>query len=105
MSEVLRRLREQVHGYWTGAPVPADENPKQAAVRQFCEFARECGLTEQEVDDWARYQLGEPTVAVVSLDALEQATRRLRRPGGARRFRARIARERQRAERMKGGKT
>lgn len=91
-------IRARVHGYWTGAPVPADELPKHKLVRDLCELANDAGLTEAEIDEWARYQQGEPTVGVVSAQALIELARRLKRPGGVGRFRARLARDRAKRE-------
>ncbi len=98
MSALLQEIEARVHGYWTGAPVPDNELPKHTVVRQTCEIANEMGLTEPELTEWARYQQGEPSVAVVSVAALEQLVARLRRPGGVRRFRKRLERERNRRE-------
>lgn len=94
MSDVLTAIRDRVHGYWTGAPVPDDEPEKHRLVRETCELAREKGLTEAEIDAWAMYQQGQPSVAVVSAKAMEALQVRLRRPGGAGRFRRRLERER-----------
>lgn len=92
MSDILNEIRERVHGYWTGAPVPADELPKHRMVRETVELAREHGLTEKELDEWALLQRGEPSIAVVNASALQEIQAKLRRPGGALRFRARLIR-------------
>lgn len=98
MSNVLREIEERVHGYWIGAPVPDNELPKHTIVRETCELAKELGLTEAEIDEWARYQQGEPSVAVVGVTALQELVTRLRRPGGASRFRRRLERDRKQQE-------
>lgn len=92
MSDLLREIQDRVHGYWTGAPIPENENPKHRLVRESFELAKENGLTEAELEQWARNQQGEPSVAVVSAKALTELQGRLREPGGAIRFRARLAR-------------
>lgn len=99
MSDLLAEIRARVHGYWTGAPVPEDENPKHRLVRETCELAKEYGRTEADLDEWALRQEGEPTVAVVSAGALQSLQSKLKRPGGVLRFRTRLARERKRAKR------
>jgi len=99
MSHLLQEIRDRVHGYWTGAPVPEDENPKHRRVRETCKLAKEKGLTEADLDDWALLQQGEPSVAVVSANALQELQTRLNRPGGVLRFKARLARHRKQAGR------
>jgi hypothetical protein len=94
MTDILEEIRERVHGYWIGAAVPADELPKHRLVRETVELAKEKGLTEEELDEWALLQRGEPSVAVTNAGALQELQAKLRRPGGALRFRARILRER-----------
>ena len=94
MSNVLQEIRERVHGYWTDAPILENENSKHRLVRETCELAKAHGLTEAELDEWAQYQQGEPTVGVVASQALLELQARLRRPFGADRFRRRLARER-----------
>jgi hypothetical protein len=94
MTGVLQELRDRVHGYWTGAPVPDDENPKHRLVRETCELARAKGLTEAELDKWALHQQGEPTIAVVNATALVELQTRLNRPAGVLRFKARLVRDR-----------
>lgn len=96
MSDVLRQIQERVHGYWTGASVPDDENPKHRIVRETCELALEKGLTEQDVNDWARYQQGEPSVAVVNATRLLELQAKLNRPGGPERLLRRLNRQRER---------
>lgn len=98
MSDRLREIQQQVHGYWVGAPIPDNEFPKQTVVRETCKLAKELGITELEIEEWARYQQGEPTVGVVSMAALQGLMTRLRRPGGVSRFRRRLERERKRRE-------
>lgn len=98
MSDVLREIQERVHRYWTGAPVPDNELPKHTIVRVTCEIAKDLGLSEAEIEEWALYQQGEPSVGVVSVAAMDQLVTRLRRPGGARRFRKRLERDRIRRE-------
>jgi hypothetical protein len=94
VSDLLQEIRDRVHGYWTGAPVPEDENPKHQLVRETCTRAKEKGLTEAELDEWALLQQGESTVAVVNANALQELQTRLNRPGGVLRFRMRLARDR-----------
>jgi hypothetical protein len=97
VSDLLQEIRDRVHGYWTGAPVPEDENPKHRLVRLTCELAKAKGLTEAELNEWALLQQGEPTVAVVNANALQELQSRLNRPGGAVRSKARLVRDRKRA--------
>lgn len=94
MSDVLAEIQDRVHGYFTGAPVPDDENPKHQIVRETCELAQSLGVTEAEINEWAQRQQGEPTVAVVSAAALLELQVRLRKPGGVDRFRKRLERGR-----------
>jgi hypothetical protein len=95
-DDILDQIRERVHGYWTGALAPANELPKHKLVRETVELAKEKGLTEQELDEWALYQQGESTVAVTSARALQELQAKLKRPGGALRFRTRLERDRKR---------
>jgi hypothetical protein len=99
MSNVLQEIRERVHGYWSGAPVPANENPKHRIVRETCDLAKAKGLTEADLDDWARLQHGEPSVAVVNATRLQELQARLQRPDGPERFLRRLDRQRRRAAR------
>ncbi len=99
MTDLLQELRERVHGYWTDAPVPENENPKHRIVRETCELAREKGLTEQDIEDWAQLQQWQPTVAVVNATQLLELQTRLNRPGGVLRFRARLERNRRAVQR------
>lgn len=94
MSDLLRDIQDRVHGYWAGAPVLDDENAKHALVRVTCETAKAHGIVEAELDEWAERQQGQPTVGVVSADALVALCQRLDRPGGVVRFRARLERGR-----------
>ncbi len=96
MSDVLTEIRERVHGYWHEAPVWEFEPPKHQLVRETCELAKEHGVTEDEIDEWARYRQGELTVGVVTANALQELQARLRQPGGVMRFRARLVRDRER---------
>jgi len=89
---VLVEIEERLHGYFTGAPVPAWENPKHRIVRETCEVAIAHGVTEDELRAWALHQQGEPTVAVCRANALRALQTRLKMPGGVARFRKRLAR-------------
>lgn len=89
---LLVEIEERVHGYFTGAPVPEWENPKERIVRETCEVAIAHGVTADELRAWALQQQGELSVAVCSANALRALQTRLKRPGGVERFRKRLAR-------------
>lgn len=99
MSDLLSEIRARVHGCWTGASVPENENPKHRLIRETCELAQAKGLTEAELNEWALYQQGEPNVAVVNANALQALRSRLNHPGGILRFKARLERERRKRRR------
>lgn len=93
-SQTLIAIQNRVHGYFTDAPIPDDENPKYTVVRITCETAKAHGITERDLNEWAFINYKEPSVGVVRAAHLVELVRRLRRPMGAIRFKARLNRDR-----------